>query len=172
MHTHVWGDSLWRKLHVLVFPTLWQPKEPYSSHIHGGGTVAGRGNADPMRLGKREKIEDAGLIGVGVEKRGLSGGIVVDAGPRDRLMGGGAADGADKSPSGHGLLGHARRSETNGRARPPEREEHHCEEGAERQCPAQYLAEKMAAETRRFLFFEAGRTQIVRVGTAEWQTRL
>jgi hypothetical protein len=30
----------------------------------------------------------------------------------------------------------------------------------------------MAAEIRRFLFFEAGRTEIVRVGTAEWQTRL
>jgi hypothetical protein len=45
-----------------------------------------------MRLGKREKLEHAGLIGVGVEERGLSGGIVVDAGPRDKVVGGGAAD--------------------------------------------------------------------------------
>jgi hypothetical protein len=67
-----------------------------------------------MRLGKREKLKRAGLAGVRVEERVLSGGVVVDAGPRDRLVGGGVADRAN----------------------------------------------------------EAGRTEIVRVGTAEWQTRL
>ena len=125
-----------------------------------------------MRLGKREKFERAGLIGVGAEERGLSGGGVVDAGPRDGLVGGGAANGADEVPRGHGAVRHARRSETNRGTRPPESEEHHCEEGAKRQRAAQYLAEKMAAEIRRFLFFEAGRTEIVRVGTSAWQTRL
>ena len=125
-----------------------------------------------MRLGKREQLERAGSIGVGVEKRGLSGGVVVNAGPRDRIVGGGAADCANDVPCGLGALRYARRSEPNSGARPPESEKHHCEEGAERERPAEGLAEEMAAEIRRFLFFEAGRTEIVGVGTAAWQTRL
>lgn len=88
-------------------------------------------------------------------------------------MGGGVGDRANDAPCDHGALRHARRSETNSGARPPESEENHGEEGAERERPAEGLAEKMAAEIRRFLLlFEAGRTEIVRVGTAEWQTRL
>jgi len=63
-----------------------------------------------------------------------------------------------------------RRNES--RRRPPESEEHHRKEGAKQEGPAESLAEKMAAEIRRFLFFEAGRTEIVGVGTARWQNRL
>jgi len=75
-----------------------QPQEPYSANVYYGCTIAGCGNADPLRLGKREKLERAGSIGIGVEERGLSGGIAVDAGPRDRVVGGGAADCAHDAP--------------------------------------------------------------------------
>ena len=85
-----------------------------------------------MRLGKREKLEGAGSIGVGVEKGGLSGGVVVNAGRRDRLVGGDVADGAGDAPRGRGAVGHARCSETNGGGRPPEREEHQREQGCKR----------------------------------------
>ena len=58
-------QSFWREFHVLAFPALWQPKEPCSADVEYGSTVTGRGNANPMRLGKREELERAGLIGVG-----------------------------------------------------------------------------------------------------------
>jgi hypothetical protein len=92
------GYSLWIESHVLAFPAVREPEEPYSAHVENGRTVAGRGNADAVRLGKREKLERAGAIGIGVEERGLSGGVVIDAGPGDRIVGGGGADRAHDAP--------------------------------------------------------------------------